>query len=336
MPERPNSTTSPFVSVVIPLYNKASYVLEALRSVQAQTVRNFEIIVVDDGSTDGSANLVEQFAEPRLRLLRQANTGAGAARNAGIQAAHGHWVAFLDADDTWLPERLDRQLAVLERHRDLVWAASAYATQTLNRSRHPSPRPDDAWWVAPEVLADALAALTIGGYIWTGTVMVRRDVLRDLGGFDPALRSGQDLLLWVRLAIEHRRIAYVPAVLAEYRARVPDSITTQRFVHGLTMDLELAQRLCEMAEVASPERSVLLRTLAQRLIRAQAKDQVVAGCFREARAALAMGQTLGLGSPAWSLALATRLPPWPTALVCRLCIRLRQRYRSRAPGRANR
>src|SRR5947209_3795753 len=103
------------VSVIIPLYNKAPYVRRTLDSVRAQTFADYEVIVVDDGSTDGGAAVVEGFGDPRFRLIAQPNAGPGAARNRGLAEAGGEFVAFLDADDEWLPTFLERSLALLDR-----------------------------------------------------------------------------------------------------------------------------------------------------------------------------------------------------------------------------
>lgn len=323
----PAPASPPTVSVVIPLYNKAAYIADAVRSVQAQTFSDFELLVVDDGSTDGGGAVARAAADQRLRLIRQDNAGAGAARNAGIAAARGRWIAFLDADDRWRPSRLARQLGILDRHPDLVWAAGGYVTLLPGAlAARPAPALEAPWWAAPEVVEDALHPLAVGGYVWTGTILARRDVLTALGGFEPALRSGQDLLLWVRLALDHPRLAYASEVLAEYRANVRDSITTRRFAHGQSTEVELARRLVELSGgVSSPARAALLHGTARRLIVSQAKDHFVAGRFGEARAALRAAPAVGLGLPARALALATRLPPWPTAPVCRLGLRLRRR-----------
>lgn len=325
----------PTVSVVIPLYNKAAYIADAVRSVQAQTFTDFELLVIDDGSTDGGGDVARAAADQRLRLIRQDNAGAGAARNAGIAAARGRWIAFLDADDRWRPSRLARQLGILDRQPDLVWAAGGYVTLLPGAlEARPAPALEARWWAAPEVVEDALRPLAVGGYVWTGTILARRDVLTALGGFEPALRSGQDLLLWVRLALDHPRLAYAPEALAEYRVQVRDSITTSKFVGGFTTDVELAGRLISIGRPAvDVERAVLLRSIARRLIVNQAKNLFIVGRFGAARAALEAARQLGLGRPALSLTLATYLPPWPIAPLCRLAIRLRQRVRRGLPGR---
>ncbi|HEY4433327.1 MAG TPA: glycosyltransferase family A protein, partial [Candidatus Cybelea sp.] len=106
----------PLVSVVVPLYNKARYVMRALQSVATQNVEDFEVIIVDDGSTDGGDEIAAGMPDPRFRLLRQANAGPGSARNRGLQEASGEFVGFLDADDRWLPHFLSENVAILERH----------------------------------------------------------------------------------------------------------------------------------------------------------------------------------------------------------------------------
>src|SRR5712692_4293853 len=111
--------SSPTVSVVIPVYNGERYLAEAISSVLDQTYKNFELIVVDDGSTDQSAAVVRSFTDDRIRYLYQSNGGASKARNLGVAASRGTVIAFLDSDDVWLPHKLERQIDCLASHKDV-------------------------------------------------------------------------------------------------------------------------------------------------------------------------------------------------------------------------
>ena len=212
---------SPQISVVIPCFNAERYIGAALRSVLAQSLRPAEVIVVDDGSSDGSADLVRnQF--PGVTLLCQANQGVAAARNHGVEHASGDWVAFVDADDAWLPGKLAAQCALLQAHPE---ARMAYTAWQVWLSTEPEPSPqllaqlaacaDDTerWagasgWIYPELLLDCV--------VWTSTVVAQRSLLRELGGFDPALRIGEDYDLWLR-ASRVTPILRVPRPGALYR-----------------------------------------------------------------------------------------------------------------------
>ena len=110
--------SKPLVSVIIPVYNREKYLAEAIESVLAQTYRPIEVIVVDDGSTDGSADIAKRFGSP-VRYYFQPNSGAGAARNRGIAVARGSFLAFLDSDDLWVEDKLTHQMAAFERHSDV-------------------------------------------------------------------------------------------------------------------------------------------------------------------------------------------------------------------------
>ena len=115
------------VSIVVPLYNKAPYVRRALDSIAAQTLSDFEVIVVDDGSTDDGASIVANYGDSRVRLVRQPNVGPGAARNAGLAQAQGEFIAFLDADDQWLPTYLEESVRQLEESgQDVAAVSSGY------------------------------------------------------------------------------------------------------------------------------------------------------------------------------------------------------------------
>jgi len=203
----------PQVSVIIPTYNCARYLPEAIDSVLAQTYRDFEIIVVDDGSTDDTPDVLARYGEAIL-VIRQPNQGRGAARNAGILAARGQYIAFLDADDLWLPRKLEKQMALFEERSEIGWVYSDYRyfgdTSTGDDSffgRH-SLRPPPEGWILVKLLAGCITS--------TITVMARAACFRQVGLFDPSLVRAQDYDMWIRLACRSE-VGCVDNVLALYR-----------------------------------------------------------------------------------------------------------------------
>lgn len=225
---RENMTQLPKISVVIPCFNAAPYISAAIQSALAQDWPDLELVVVDDGSSDGSAELV-QCMFPTVTLIRQANQGVAIARNSGIANAQGEWIAFLDADDIWLPSKLQRQWALLQA---TPGARMAYTAWQVWPSTAPEPLPaylaqidglvnnPDRWagatgWIYPQLLLDCV--------VWTSTVLAHRSVFADVGVFDPALRIGEDYDLWLR-ASRITEILRVPRPLALYRIH-PNSIT---------------------------------------------------------------------------------------------------------------
>lgn len=189
----------PAVTVVLPTHNRAHSVVAAIHSVLWQTFDDLELIVVDDGSTDGSDQVLGALEDPRLRVLRHASArGAPAARNTGIAAARAPWVAFQDSDDIWLPHKLERQMASVRRH-----GAAAVAWCGMLRVLPAGAQYQPA---AKNVRGDGamLPALLWGPVIGTQTLLARRDALEAVGGFDEDLESCQDWELALRLARDHR------------------------------------------------------------------------------------------------------------------------------------
>lgn len=191
------------ISVVIPLYNKASTILDAVASVRAQTWTDWELVVVDDGSTDGGAALVEALGDARIRCLRQTNAGVAAARNAGLEAAHGEWVALLDADDHWRPTHLARLQQLRERFPGVVLCGGACSyigaqgqvyDPALSAQRLSAP---DGLSVIEDYFLEAHAHHLPFN---SSSVMVRRDVALAVGGFMRGVTAGEDLLMWARMA----------------------------------------------------------------------------------------------------------------------------------------
>lgn len=233
-------------SIVIPLYNKAPYIRSTLDSALAQTFTDFEVIVVDDGSRDGGADLVAAITDPRVRLVRQANAGVSAARNKGIELARGEWVAFLDADDWHHP----RYLATLLLAHRACPAADILATDFVTV---PDGDGDGIWpprWSVPEeapdveLITDLALRWMNGPSLFTSSIAVRTALLQRMQPcFAPGESHGEDLDLWFRLA-EHSPVALARAPLAAYRTAVAGSLTAHHA--ALTMPPFL-QRMKERA-----------------------------------------------------------------------------------------
>ena len=202
MSDEPAATVAaPRVSVIVPLFNKAPSVARSLASIANQTHRDFEAIVVDDGSTDGGDAAVEALGDPRFRLIRQANAGPGAARNRGIANASGAYVAFLDADDTWDPAYLEQMIARLDAQPQAVAAVCSYRTErrSLLPRRLREGLRDGLVRIVPETPATFVVALV--AFMDPCTIVVRRaDVVR-VGGFYDRDRCvyGEDAFLAFKL-----------------------------------------------------------------------------------------------------------------------------------------
>ena len=189
------STIDPLVSVVIPAYNAAWCVGRAIDSVLAQTFADHELIVVNDGSTDGTAQVLAGYGD-RICVIDQPNGGMSHARNAGIGAARGRYVAFLDSDDRWLPAKLARQVAAMEAQPALAFCA---ATATLE---DPEGKVVGSWACSRQPVAGTAEILAHHATVAGGasSVVAQTALVRQLGGFDETLFGAEDTDLWVRLA----------------------------------------------------------------------------------------------------------------------------------------
>jgi len=195
------------LSVVIPAHNAGPLLAEAVRSVEAEGCLGVEILVVDDGSTDGSLETVRGMAA--VRPLQQPNRGPGAARNLGLRQAQGEWVGFLDADDVWLPGRTERLLGA-----DLPVADLLYSDHLIRDLATGAVRQK----ICPSLRAPAAVALAIHNPICTSTVVARRPALTAAGGFREDVRFAEDWDLWLRMA-ENGEVAQLAGVWAEHRER---------------------------------------------------------------------------------------------------------------------
>lgn len=191
----------PCVSVVIPTYNYGHLLSRAVDSVLTQTFRDFEVLVVDDGSTDDTPKVLAGYGE-RIQAIRQDNAGVSAARNRGIAEARGEFIAFLDADDAWVPDKLEKQVAFLREHPQYDMVYSDISHYVDDRLVHHSYLQERGYTQAASGLI--YDNILREGFIFVPTVMVRRECLEAVGGFDPGLSCSEDLDLWLRIAERHR------------------------------------------------------------------------------------------------------------------------------------
>lgn len=204
------------ISIVIPLFNKESQIRNTLQTVLNQTYQNFEIIIVNDGSTDNSIAEVSKVSDSRIRIIHQENTGVSVARNHGIQESKGEFIAFLDADDEWRLDYLATQIELTEKYPEASVFATNYEfrnaqdkmTSTIIRG---IPFSDESG-----LLTNYFKVATLSHPpIWTSAVLVKRNAIQTVGGFPVGIRSGEDLLTWARLAARYK-IAYCRKALAVF------------------------------------------------------------------------------------------------------------------------
>ncbi len=299
----------PAVSVVMPAYNVAPYIGEAIGSVLAQSFTDFELLVVDDGSTDDSRAIAEEYArqDRRIRVLRKPNGGISSARNLGLQAASGAFIAILDSDDVWLPDFLRTQVAILEAQLgiDIVTANAWFLGSRLD-GQPARPWPDTR--PAPDLaqmLADEEAVFVMSVF--------RRKVYETIGEFDEALRTNEDYDYWLRAAVAGFRFHRNDTPLGRYRRR-DDSISANelRMVRGIL-------RVFEKLRPALLERPMELAILDHQLVRFETERLTA-----EVRHALQNGDAAAasphlaalhdrLGGP--TLALARLMARWTPGLL---------------------
>ena len=200
-------------SVIIPLYNKGPYLSKALASVIAQTFRDFELIVVDDGSTDDSFEVAQHVlkdADVKHQLIHQENAGVSTARNNGVLAASGDYICFLDADDWWAPSFLERMGWLIHEYPNAGIYGTNYYVVKNDRQRICVTTAQTGYINYCRTYAEKLQMP-----LWTGAVSIPRSVFCETGGFKPHLKLGEDFDLWIRIALSHK-VAFLDEPLAYY------------------------------------------------------------------------------------------------------------------------
>lgn len=277
--------SAPEVSVVIPAYKAARFIAETLDSVFAQTFKDFEVVVVNDGSPDTEE--LERALEPfaaRIKYVRQENLGAGAARNRGLRETRAPLVAFLDADDIWLPNFLEEQTRFLrEGNHDLVYCDallfgdSPHAGRTYMETESPS---------RGEVTFRKLIFWECN--VITSGALARRQKIIDAGFFDETMRNSQDFELWVRMFRRGASISYQRKVLLRYRCH-RGSLSSGDAVEQVRRQIRVVERFGEYTDLKTEERAVLsemMEKLRADLELEMCKRHLRGGDFREARASL--------------------------------------------------
>lgn len=224
----------PRVTIVIPTYNRRDLVREAIASVTAQSYTDFELIVVDDGSDDRTAEVVQQYAG--IRYVYQPNRGVSAARNAGVAVAQGELIAFLDSDDLWEPQKLEHQVALFAQHPDVqicqtdeIWVRNGIRVNPHNKHRK----------AGGDIFARSLELCLVS----PSAVMMHRVLFARLGGFDESLPACEDYDLWLRVTVRVP-VHFIATPLVVKRGGHPDQLS-RRF---WGMDRFRVQALCKLLE----------------------------------------------------------------------------------------
>jgi len=209
-------------SVIIPLYNKAPYVANAIQSVLAQTFTDYELVIVDDGSKDDSAEIATKAINgcKNCRLLHQENTGVSMARNNGVAASHGDYLCFLDADDWWEPAFLEEMSKFIEEFPDAGIYGTNYTivNETKHKTRTAKIGVDDGFEKGYINYCQAYAK-TMFMPLWTGAICIPRKVFNETQGFPKGIKLGEDFLLWIRIALKYK-VAFLNKPLAYYNQDV--------------------------------------------------------------------------------------------------------------------
>jgi len=282
-PEAASACQTPRTTVIITSFNYAEYLRQAIDSVLAQTDTDFELLIVDDGSTDESAAHARAYLDPRIQVVVQPHRGTGAARNAGLRAARGRCIAFLDADDVWVPEKLAMQSELLDRRADIGLVYARFGVIDADRRMLSSGRSFFGAKPSGAIFRHLLTGNVIGT---PSTICFRRDMVADGRlAFDETGAYSEDWHFYLRTALG-TRIQYLPRTLAYHRqhsrnmgGRVP--IIMKEILHTGRFGLELAR---ERLEITESERKHLERRVLAYAEAIAGREYLKAGNWALARA----------------------------------------------------
>lgn len=247
----PDATRIPTVSVVLPTHNRPGYLKEAIESVLAQTYQDWELLVIDDGSTDETKETVQRYVQQdrRIRYIPQSQQGVSVARNTGIRSAAGRYLAFLDDDDLFLPKKLECQVAFLEAHPD-TGMVYAYIDLVDAQLQFLDRQPYTPNWTFSGFISDC--------FILVHAVLVRTSCFEQLGGFRTDLRIIEDYEMWLRLSRSYQ-IAFLPECVGWYRKHGLNK--TRDFVPAFVEQIRIHQGFLRRGCLTPQERQVLQESI---------------------------------------------------------------------------
>jgi glycosyltransferase involved in cell wall biosynthesis len=299
---------SPLVSVILPTYNREKYLQRSIGSVLSQTYSNWELIIWDDGSTDGTKEIVRSYNNPKIRYFFDKNRGANFARNSAIQNSDGKYIAFLDSDDEWVKEKLSEQAEVMKTFPEIDVLFSDF--MNINNTTHKNQQTftqyalvmnrlvveniEESLFVIKKGIPDKLA---IENFIATDTVLLRREILDKVGYFNTTLCRSEDFELWWRMGLENICFAYSTKVFL-MRYKYPGSLSS---FDGLTgcedrlkmLDLCLQETLSKDRKDLNPYLNKMYRNTWQNMIAYYGREGDTQGMFNAFAEALRYGFQFG-------------------------------------------
>lgn len=248
-----------YFSVIMPLYNKASYVRKAVESVTAQTYKDWELVVVDDGSIDGGGEIIKFIKDSRIRLVRQDNAGVSAARNRGVAETTSPYICFLDADDWWEPSFLEEMAQLMERHPNAGIYGTGYWI-VKNGKKRLAPIGVDEGFTEGEINYCQVYAKTLCMPLTSISVCIPREVFDESGGFPLGITLGEDFMLWLCIALTHKTVL-LNQLLANYNQDVDIAYRGTHHLHPPMQNMLWQLGKYEPLEKTNPDYKQLIDNL---------------------------------------------------------------------------
>jgi glycosyltransferase involved in cell wall biosynthesis len=218
---------TPFFSVIIPLYNKEDLIEQTIKGVLNQLFIDFEVVIVNDGSTDSSLDKIRPFADARFKIINQENQGASYARNLGIANAEGKYMALLDADDLWSENHLLELKKLIDKFPNAGLFCNNYEVMYTNRLKQPA-KFNFEYDINCLIVKDFFKASVTNSVAWTSAVGFTKEQFNSVGGFNTKLKTAQDLDLWIKMALKYE-VAFNPTITMSYKFHVDNSLSKSNY-----------------------------------------------------------------------------------------------------------